>query len=73
MPLTAKQIADLPDTNWHDSGRRVKFVEDGAEQFGVLFCDDYFFDGYDEQPIFVIELKDESNISILDVMWEYVK
>ncbi len=73
MTITVQQILALPDTDWQDSGRKVKFTRDGAEQTGVLFCNDFFFDGEDEQPMFIIELEDESNISIFDVVWEYVR
>lgn len=73
MTITTQQIIDLPDMNWDDDGRRVKFVFDGVSQEGVLVYSDYFFGGCDEFPMFEIKLQDGTNIGVFEVVWEYVE
>lgn len=55
--------------DWKDSGRRVKaYTKDFREVEGTLLVDDFFFDGEEDIPCWVIESEGKSYY-LSDFIW----
>lgn len=64
-------VSHWPD--WKDAGKRVRIDCDGKVIEGVLYVDDFFFDGEDEVPMFRVRLDDGSSVSFADnVGWSFL-
>ena len=52
--------------DWRDSGRSGSIVIDGHVVLGVVYADDYLFDGEEEIPVFNFHANDGRKFSFCD-------
>ena len=50
-----------------DAGRRVYVIDDNGKQIdGVLRCEDFFFTGEDEIPVFCVDADNGNRVTFAD-------